>query len=223
MHNEPSTPCSRRCPIPTTRARRRPSVHCRTIAVRAAAIRASSIFTRRRSNATRRRCAHGKRGTGRTERRAPSIRAGESARRYGELKWVRDQTRGAKEYRRLDRFLIETIRERLDQAGWAALLVQEARERRAVLEVLKMTGEQLAVAGVDGPIAVQPPPRAWISRVRTTWPPVYGAAFLLLTWPRSVRFFSLSLFGSLCGLPIHWSFRCDPETVTQFWIRVSLH
>jgi hypothetical protein len=61
--------------------------------------------------------------------------------------------RGAIEYRRLDRLLIATIRERLDQAG-RALLVQEARERRAVSEVLKMTGEQLAVAGVDGPIAV---------------------------------------------------------------------
>jgi hypothetical protein len=42
----------------------------------------------------------------------------------GELKWVRDQTRGSKQYRKLYRFLIETIRERLDQARWA-LLVQE--------------------------------------------------------------------------------------------------
>ncbi|MDR5731363.1 hypothetical protein QCE47_03240 [Caballeronia sp. LZ025] len=42
----------------------------------------------------------------------------------GELKWVRDQTRGSKEYRRLYRFLIETIRGRLDQTRWA-LLVQE--------------------------------------------------------------------------------------------------
>ena len=73
-----------------------------------------------------------------------------------ELKTIREQTRGAKERSRLDRFLLEIIRERTDQTG-RAQLVQEARERRAALEVLKMTAENLAVAR-DGAIALQPPP-----------------------------------------------------------------
>lgn len=74
-----------------------------------------------------------------------------------ELKAVRDQRRGAKEQRRLDRFLLEVIRQRVGQDGWAQF-VQEVRERRAALEVLKMTGDSLTVAGNDGAIAVQPPP-----------------------------------------------------------------
>jgi hypothetical protein len=74
-----------------------------------------------------------------------------------ELNTVRNQTRGAKEHRRLDRFLLEIIRQRVDEDRWAEF-VQEARERRAALEVLKMTGDSLAFSGNDGAAAVQPPP-----------------------------------------------------------------
>jgi hypothetical protein len=74
-----------------------------------------------------------------------------------EPKMIRDQTRGAKEHRRLDHFLLEAIRQRVDQDRWAEF-VQEARERRAALGVLKMTGDTLAVAGNGSAIAVQSPP-----------------------------------------------------------------